>query len=562
MIPAALANHLWQSTLFAAVCAAAALALRKNRAAVRHGVWLAASVKFLIPVSLLVSAAAQLGWRTTNVDTAAHVPAAVAQASLPFADELRAPVFNAPRQSISMVLRLAAGAWLGGCLVLFAVWGVKWRRIRAILRAATPLSLDAAIPARLSSTVLEPGVFGVFRPVLLLPRGITERLPAEQLSAVIAHEVCHVRRRDNLAAAVHMVVEAIFWFHPLVWWMGARLVDERERACDEEVLRAGNQPEAYAEGILNVCKWYLRSPLACASGVSGSDLKARIEAIMMPKGTVEMSAARKILLAAAGAAAVIAPVAIGILHAQESNLVFEVASIKASSPDAQGGVFHFQPAGGLSTSNGTVQQLIAFAYDIQAFQISGAPSWITSARYDILAKPAHPDGPTDMQHLSDEQIRVMQDHLRTRVRALLADRFHLVLHRDTKEFPVYLLVTAKGGSKLRETQSDQNPNVRAMRGRMEATAASVEILRRSLSVVLGRTVLDRTGLNGRYDFKMEWTPDAAPSAAGEPNAAIPADPEGPSIFSALQEQLGLKLEGGKGPVEIIVIDRLERPTEN
>ena len=102
--------------------------------------------------------------------------------------------------------------------------------------------------------LVEPGVFGIFRPVLLLPEGIAERLDQAQLEAILAHELCHIRRRDNLTAAIHMAVQATFWFHPLVWWLGARLVDERERACDEEVLRLGNKPQVYAEGILNVCK--------------------------------------------------------------------------------------------------------------------------------------------------------------------------------------------------------------------------------------------------------------------------------------------------------------------
>jgi len=110
---------------------------------------------------------------------------------------------------------------------------------------------------------LEPGVFGVREPVLLLPEGITDRLTAPQLEAIVAHEMCHVRRQDNLTAALHMVVEILFWFHPLVWWIRARLVAERERACDEEVLRATAKPAVYAEGILNVCKFYIESPLVC-----------------------------------------------------------------------------------------------------------------------------------------------------------------------------------------------------------------------------------------------------------------------------------------------------------
>ena len=100
---------------------------------------------------------------------------------------------------------------------------------------------------------LEPGVFGIFRPIVVLPEGIAEQLTTAQFEAVLAHELCHARRRDNLAAAVHMLAEALFWFHPLVWWIGVRLVEERERACDEEVLRTAADPQNYAEGIVAVC---------------------------------------------------------------------------------------------------------------------------------------------------------------------------------------------------------------------------------------------------------------------------------------------------------------------
>ena len=141
--------------------------------------------------------------------------------------------------------------------------------------------------------LLEPGVVGFLRPILLLPEGIAECLTPRQLEAVLAHELCHVRRRDNLTSAIHMIVEAVFWFHPLVWWIGARLVEERERACDEAVLSLGSEPQVYAEGILNVCKIYLESPLRCVSGVTGSDLKKRIQAILTGRVAGELNSRRE-----------------------------------------------------------------------------------------------------------------------------------------------------------------------------------------------------------------------------------------------------------------------------
>ena len=129
------------------------------------------------------------------------------------------------------------------------------------------------LPIVVSAQTVEPAVFGVLRPVLLWPRDLGDRIGDAQLEALLAHELCHVRRRDNLAMALHMLVEAVFWFHPLVWWIERRLVDERERACDEDVVRLGSDPRVYAEGILKTSELCVESPLACASGITGSDLR-------------------------------------------------------------------------------------------------------------------------------------------------------------------------------------------------------------------------------------------------------------------------------------------------
>ena len=197
------------------------------------------------------------------------------------------------------------------------------------------------VEVRSSPGLLEPGVVGFLRPILLLPEGIAERLTPRQLEAVLAHELCHVRRRDNLTSAIHMIVEAVFWFHPLVWWIGARLVDERERACDEAVLRLGSEPQVYAEGILNVCKIYVESPLRCVSGVTGSDLKKRIQAILTGRVAGELNFAKRVALTVAGIAALALPVIVGIVNAPAIRAQssagtprFEVASIKPCGKDA------------------------------------------------------------------------------------------------------------------------------------------------------------------------------------------------------------------------------------
>jgi hypothetical protein len=133
--------------------------------------------------------------------------------------------------------------------------------------------MDLPMPVVSIPERIEPGVFGILRPVLLLPEDITERLPPKHLDAVIAHELCHIQRRDNLTTAIHMMVEALFWFHPLVWWIKLRLTDEQERACDEQVLLLGGDPQVYSESILKICEFFVTSPLACVSGITGSDFE-------------------------------------------------------------------------------------------------------------------------------------------------------------------------------------------------------------------------------------------------------------------------------------------------
>jgi TonB family protein len=146
---------------------------------------------------------------------------------------------------------------------------------------------------------------------LLLPQGLVEHLSPAQVDAVLAHELSHWRRRDNLTAAVHMLVEAVFWFHPLVWWVGARLVEERERACDEAVVRAGHDGRTYAEAILKVCEHYVASTLKCAAGVSGADLKRRVVEIARSRVMSELPIQKKILLGTFALATVLVPIVFG-----------------------------------------------------------------------------------------------------------------------------------------------------------------------------------------------------------------------------------------------------------
>lgn len=302
----ALFDHLWQSTLVAAALGLLTLAFRKNRAAVRYGLWFAASLKFLLPFSAL-TALGELLAPTYSTAPAFHSLARIAR-SLPDA-HLASVMPPVPSMHVTAILLVL---WACGFAGFSVLWLIRWGRLHRIVRDARDISTGPPLPVKASSALLEPGLAGIWRPVLLLPEDMLDRLSPREMEAIEAHERCHLRRRDNLTAAIHMLITNLFWFHPLMWWLGARLVDERERACDEAVLDAGSDPKVYAGSILKVCAFYTQSPLMCAAGVSGADLKRRIETIMANRPSSRLSMAKKCALAAIVAVAVAAPVLIGL----------------------------------------------------------------------------------------------------------------------------------------------------------------------------------------------------------------------------------------------------------
>ena len=216
------------------------------------------------------------------------------------------------------------------------------REVEALRRMERIVGVRQRIEIRLSRASIEPGIFGMVRPVLMWPEGISRHLDDAQLDAILTHEIQHVHRHDNLAAAIHMVVEAIFWFHPLLWWLGARLVEERERACDEDVLELGSERQVYAEGILKVCEFCLASPLACMSGVAGGNLKKRMVYIMTERMFHKLNFGRKLLLSAVGLVAVAGPITFGLVTATptraQSAAGSAVAHQSEQPPDAHASV--------------------------------------------------------------------------------------------------------------------------------------------------------------------------------------------------------------------------------
>lgn len=221
--------------------------------------------------------------------------------------------------------------------------------------------------------------------------------------------------------------------------------------------------------------------------------------------------------------------------------VYDVISIK---PNQSGGHPRIgaAPGGRLTATNVNLKLLIEYAYDLRGYQISGGPGWQESAGYDIVATVEHPVTPSLETRPYFQQL----------LQSLLADRFHLQVKLETKELPVYALTVGKDGPKLGGGEKPRDPAAMRMRGgpgQMIGERINTQILDEALSEVLGRPVVDKTGLTGFYDFKLEWTPDDS-------------DTPGPSIFTAIQEQLGLKLEPQKAPVKVLVIESAEKASEN
>lgn len=593
------ADHLWQSTLFAGGMAVLALGLRASAARVRYALWLAASLKFFLPFSLLVALGQSIEWRTAVPAHASMI--VVAQTVVtPFAEDIpRAVGLPSAVVTTNWWLVAAAGVWVAGIMIVSLRWVAAWMRMRQLVqegecssdgrvaRILSEMRADAPtrIALRITDAPIEPGVFGIWRAILVWPRQMEARLSDEQIAAILTHELAHVRRRDNLTAALHMAVRAVFWFHPLLLWIDARLMDERERACDEAVVFSGGPREAYAEGLLKACEFYVESSLPCAAGVTGGDLKRRVTAIMRTAERPGVSRLANAVVAFVAIGAFAGPFTMGLLaappRAQAAQILvahdddpsFDVASVKLAADQNGPRTIMFQPGGRFVTENISLRTVIAAAFGgrvaLQEFRIKGGPSWVGSERYTINAKAG-----ADPQGEGNGPPAAMFGMLRS----LLRERFQLQVHTETQEADVYRLVRAHRDGPLGpglkpsdagcSTVKPGTPPLPIKQGTMPRCGGRIgpgtltfnglqmgELAARDLTRIAGAIVVDHTGMTGDYDVTLEWTPETPKANA----AARAADP-GVSIFTAVQEQLGLKLEPARAPVDVLVIDRVERPT--
>ena len=422
----ALIDHLWQSTLFGAAIWSITLALRANSAAVRHGLWMMASLKFLVPFSALYLAGAAAGLVTpVEVQQTSLFGTAVQAASPMISPSLSLSV--APSKDPSLLLPALLTAWALVALGLGARWLRNWYAAERISRAARPA--PGSLPdACVTDADVEPAVARVLNPVVLLPSALLARLSPAQLDAVMAHEREHIARHDNLKAHLHSLVEALFWFHPLVWFIGRQLMEERERACDEAVIDRGHDPGEYAAGILAVCRHCASAHERHAVAAIAGDLTTRIRNILGSRPPLALGFTKALLLSTCTLAVATIPFAAGAmddaLHRHEmlannTRALWEAdIEVRPVAGDADG-VQVFATGREVTVRNTTLRQLVAIAYGVRPWQVEGAGDWLDSARYDIRALvPAAVSEPESFHPYA----------LRGLVNKLLASRFDLEVY--------------------------------------------------------------------------------------------------------------------------------------
>ena len=596
-----------KATLTLAVALAMTGLARRSRAAARHVVLVTAfAVLLALPVASFVMRSRAVTLPAPRAASSAPVTAVVPVMTSPsptrFGAQESGDTFRTDSgMTASALLWTVWGA--GALLCLLPVFagtrqlralrlsGSSCARGDALLRRLWPeAGLRWSVAVRVHESIPGPMTCGTLRPVILLPVD-AERWSDDALSRAMIHELEHVRRGDWLIQYMARIVGALYWFHPLVWMAWRRLRLEAERACDDAVLRR-SEATAYAHQLVLLAERLANTATPPLPAMAARrDLSTRVRAVL--DGAQARGRAGAVPVATAIVAAALFIVAVAPLRAvrqvqgpsdgaQQPPLAFEIASVKPNKSGAEDRYIRIDPSGtSLTVVNMQLRELITFAYQIQRFQLEGGPDWIASDRFDILAKPERAVPSTRAFFDGQEPLRMM-------VRTLLADRFKLVMHKETKELPIFELVLARQdgrlGPQLRPAAVDCAARAAAAKGGATTPASSgpqgrgscfmnlnpvsvrgggvtLAMLANILAGPAQRLVIDRTGLTGDWDLEVNYTPDRSQVP---PGVELPSsvDPNGPSLYTAIEEQLGLKLRPARGPVEVLVIDSVQQPSPN
>jgi uncharacterized protein (TIGR03435 family) len=567
---------------------------RTSRAATRH-VWLASSfvTLLLLPAVAIVAPRMELA-----VPTVAR--SSVVAPAVELINEVvsTAPPVTAPQTPASETTRafhlswptLLFVAWVAGaCLCLAPVIiglsqirplrrsGVPWAHGNAVARQlAVTLRLRARVDVLLHERAVGPMTCGTVHATIVLPMD-AEGWSSDTLERSLVHELEHVRRRDWASHCLTRMICAGYWFHPLVWMAQRQLTLEAERACDDAVVLR-TEAAAYAQQLVDFAKRLSTAQQPLLGMASRRDLATRIRALLDRKQARGRAGAIAVGLAALVSAALVLTISpLRVVAQSATNPTFEVASVKlhVGGIDRTTLVPPTALPSGRFVSKFPLALLISWAYKLPTNQngVKGLPDWAqgTGAIYDIETTGAMPSG------LS---VQARDDRVRAMVRALLMDRFKLVMRRESKEMPVYALVVAKGGPKLQRADIDEKDcpepegsvsalapwtastpmpdSCHAIAGGMgrglHARAAAMSDLAAFVQSWTDRPILDKTGIQGLYRFETQpWQPMDAMMDPSSPQA------DKQTVFQMF-EGLGLRLETQKGVADVYVIEHLERPS--
>ncbi len=469
-------------------------------------------------------------------------------------------------------------AWLIG-VVAFSVrlaggWMMTLRLRSRFTRAASPawrkrfeelrraLNLSEHIRLAASPLVHTPTVIGWWRPMVLVPLSAIGGLEPDLVAALLSHELAHIQRHDYLVNAVQCAAEAVLFYHPAVWWISHQIREEREQCCDDLAVSLCGDTLTYVRALaeLEARRATILTPALAANGGSLAARVARLlgmpgpRARFSPRGSMAagLLAAAALLIAVRGSAQSTVPAA--------RLPAFDAASIKPSATDTPLKV-DFAAGGRLTITHATLRFLIKIAYDVSDQQILGGPGWINSRRFDLQGIPLRPYG-GDPAKMTPDQILVFHGPTRLRLQRLLSDRFHLELTKESQPMPIFALTLGKNGSKLKPSSTSGDPEMSFNHGILQAKRVDMPTLARFLSEgQTGRPVIDETGIAGKFDFRLEWTPDPSLDPLQAASQTPPTD-AGISVFTALQQQLGLKLEPRTSPADALEVKRAELPTAN
>jgi uncharacterized protein (TIGR03435 family) len=447
--------------------------------------------------------------------------------------------------AIAFWVRLMGGWFIVACMRSTRVRPapLEWQQVLSALGAR--IGLSRSVRLLVSALVQVPTVVGWLRPVVLVPVGALAGLPPDQVEALLAHELAHIRRLDYLVNILQGVAEALLFYHPAVWWVSRQIRTEREFCCDDVAVSVSGDVLTYARALAEM-ESFRPAPLNTALAANGASLADRIARLLGQARPVSRTRPGPSVILSA---VLILATAIGVFGQWTSQPRFEVVSIKPLAKNDTDGstglATDMGDAGLVRYANATLTSVLTKAYNVKFQQIAG-PSWLDSERYEIIGKMP--------QGASKEQVPTMLQNL-------LAEKFQTKVHWETTQGQAYTLVVDENGPKIKESHAPNRSMSINTAGHIQYTGVTMDSLAESLSVFLDSPVVNATRIEGTFDITLDVSMKDMTGLRklGWPGSegATPANARSPSIFNVLQG-LGLKLQPWTTPIVHLVVDRAER----